>query len=143
MTSLILGLALGVAVPAPKETPKEPIKLEGEWVVESYEGRDGPPKDRGPITMTFTEGKIAVKEGKRERPEDALYTADLKKKPATIDIRPEKGPKGETLLGIIEVTGDTMKLCFARPGGERPKDFKADANTEVMLIILKRVKPEK
>lgn len=139
--SLLLGLAIAVGAPAKKDASKDPPKLEGDWIVESIEGEKDAP--RGSITMRFTDGKIQILEGKREKPEDASYTADLKKKPATIDIRPDRGPKEQTIQGIIEVTGDTMKLCFARDGRERPTEFKGDPSNGVMLINLKRVKAEK
>lgn len=138
--SLLLGLAIAVGAPAKKDAPKEPPKLEGDWIVESIEGpKEGPP---GQITMRFTEGKILIMEGKREKPEEANYTADLKKNPATIDIKPDRGAK-EPVLGIFEITGDTLKLCFARDGKERPKEFKGDAANGIMMINLKRVKAEK
>ena len=90
MTPLLLGLAITLAAPAPKETPKEPPKLEGDWIVESFEGggEKGPP---GSITMQFTADKVNIREGKREKAEEAGYTVDLKAKPATIDIRPGRG----------------------------------------------------
>jgi uncharacterized protein (TIGR03067 family) len=139
--SLLLGLAIVVGAPAPKETPKDPPKLEGDWIVESIEG----PKEAGParITMRFTESKILILEGEKPTPDEAGYTADLKKKPATIDIRPEKGQKDKMVQGIIEITGDTMKLCFARDAKERPTEFKGDAANGIMMITLKRVKAEK
>jgi len=138
--SLLLGLAIIVGAPAKKDAPKEPPKLEGDWIIESIEG----PKDAGPgqVTMRFTEGKILIMEGNREKPEEASYTADLKKTPATIDITPDRGAK-DKVLGILEITGDTMKLCFARDGKERPTAFKGDAANGVMMINLKRVKAEK
>jgi uncharacterized protein (TIGR03067 family) len=139
---LILAISITIGAPAPKETPKEPPKLEGEWIVESFEGpKEGPP---GSVTMRFTESKISIVEGgKAEHKEEAGYTVDLKKKPATIDIRPEKGQKEMVIQGIIEITGDTMKICFGRDGKERPKEFKGDAANGIMLINLKRVKAEK
>lgn len=139
--SLLITAALVLGAPGPKEAPKETPKLEGDWIVESFEGpKEGPP---GAITFRFTEGKISIMEGKREKPEEALYTADLKKKPATIDIRPDRGQKDKVVLGIIEVTGDTMKLCFTKEGSERPKEFKGDPANGVMFINLKRIKAEK
>jgi uncharacterized protein (TIGR03067 family) len=144
MTPLVLGLALAIGAPAPKKADEPaPGKLEGEWVVESFEGPkdDTPP---GSITMRIGDGKISIHEGKRDRAEDAGYTADPSKKPATIDIRPEKGaPKEKVILGIYEVKGDTLKLCFGRDTGERPTEFQGDAAKGVMMITLKRVKPEK
>lgn len=138
--TILLGLALAVAAPAPKETPKDAPKLEGDWVVESFEGEEkGPP---GTITFRFADGKISIMEGKKEKPEEAGFTADLKKKPATIDISPDRG-KEKIVLGIIEITGDTMKLCFGKDGAERPTEFKGDPTKRTVMITLKRVKPEK
>jgi uncharacterized protein (TIGR03067 family) len=143
MTPLILGLALALGAPGPKKADDPaPGKLEGEWVVESFEGPkdDTPP---GSVTMRFADGKISIKEAKRDRAEDAGYTADPSKKPAAIDIKPDKGPKEVVIQGIYEVKGDTLKLCFGRDGVERPTEFKGDAAKGVMMITLKRVKPEK
>lgn len=142
MTPLVLSLSLVLAAPAPKKADEPaPGKLEGEWVVESVEG---PKEDTAPgsLTMRFADGKVSILEAKRNRPEDANYTADPTKKPAQIDIRPEKGPADKVVLGIYEVKGDTLKLCFARDG-DRPKEFKGDAANGVMFLTLKRVKSEK
>lgn len=133
-------MAVIVGAPAPKETPKEAPKLEGDWIVEVLDAGPKEAPKQGPITFRFTENKISIMEGKREKPEEAGYTVDLKQKPATIDIRPEKGKKDMVVLGIIEVNGDTMKICFARDG-DRPKEFKSAEG--VMLITLKRTKAEK
>jgi uncharacterized protein (TIGR03067 family) len=145
--SLIISLALVAGAPAPKETPKPELKIEGVWVVEKYEGpKETPP---GSVTVTITADRILIREPMREKPEEAAYTADLKKKPATIDIRPGRagGPPGGpppdlVVKGIVDVDGDVLKLCFAREG-ERPTEFKGDAEKGVMFIILKRVKVEK
>jgi uncharacterized protein (TIGR03067 family) len=143
MTPLVLGLALAIGAPAPKKSDEPaPGKLEGEWVVETIEGpkADTPP---GSITIRFAGGTISIKEAKRNRPEDAAYTADATKKPAAIDIRPDRGPKAEVIQGIYEVKGDTLKLCFGRDGVDRPTEFKGDAAKGVMFLTLKRVKSEK
>jgi len=143
MNALVLGLAFTLTAPAPKETPKEVPKIEGEWTVESFDG-DGEKGPDGSVIFVFTESKVSVKEGKRDKAEEASYTVDLKKKPATIDIRPGRpGGKDEIVLGIIEVTGDVMKLCFTKEGGERPTEFKGNKDKRTAMLTLKRVKPEK
>ena len=95
--------------------------------------------------MTITADRILIKEGKRDKPEEAGYTADLNKKPATIDIR----PAGRAVLerrrkwsckAFSKSNGDTLKLCFTCDGAERPTEFKGDAEKGVMLIFLKRIK---
>jgi uncharacterized protein (TIGR03067 family) len=146
MTPLVLGLALTLAAPAPKKSDEEPTaKLDGEWVVESFEGAPGDAPPPGTITMRFADGKINITEpGGKGKTEEAGYSVDMTKKPATIDIKkkPDKGPE-ELVQGIIEIKGDTMKLCFSRDGATRPTAFKADPDKGVMMINLKRVKPEK
>jgi uncharacterized protein (TIGR03067 family) len=140
-SSILFAAAVMIGAPAPKEGPKEAPRIEGDWIVESFEGpKDGPP---GAITFRITDSKISIIEAKRDKPEEASYTVDLKKNPATIDIRPGRGQKDQVVLGIIEIKGDTMKLCFTKEGGERPKEFKGDAANGVMLINLKRIKSEK
>jgi len=71
----------------------------------------------------------------------------MTKKPATIDIKPRAGGPGggpdKLVQGIIEIKGDTMKLCFTKDATDRPKEFKGDREKGVMVITLKRVKPEK
>jgi len=144
-TSLIVGLALAVAAPGPKDAAKPAPKLEGEWVVEKFEGpkEEMPP---GSITLRITENRISIFEPKREKPEEADYTVDLTKKPAHIDIRPvQGGPAKRELVvyGLFAIEGDTLKLCFAKDGAERPTELKGDVEKGVMLISLKRVKEDK
>lgn len=139
MSYLILGLALTVAAPAPKEKSAPP-KVEGDWIVSSFEGM--PKKIEGETKFTFTADEIKIKEGARDRSEDAKYTIDWTKTPGEIDIMPaKKGDKELKVLGLISVEGDDMKLCFAFGGGmERPKELKSDAGKGVVVIVLKRAK---
>lgn len=148
MTPLVLGLALALGAPAPKKSDEPPpAKLEGDWVVEAFEG----PKDEAPpgtITFHFTETKISITEPDRKgKQEEVDYSVDLTKKPATLDIKPGRaggqgGGPDKVVQGIVEIKGDTMRMCFARDG-DRPTEFKGDRDKGVMLITLKRVKPEK
>lgn len=141
MTSFFVALSLVAGAPAPKEAPKPPPVLDGEWVVEKFEGpKDAPP---GTVTFRFTDGKISIQEAKREKPEEAAYTVDASKKPAQIDIRPDRGGKDKVVLGIYEITGGTLKLAFGFDGGDRPTEFKGDVEKRIAFITLKRVKPEK
>src|SRR5262249_31944672 len=67
--SLIFGLALAVSAPAPKDAAKPMPKIEGDWIIETYEG--GPrPSTAEKVTMHFTEGTVTVRDGQREKPEE-------------------------------------------------------------------------
>ena len=130
-TSLTLSLALVVAAPAPKDAKVDPAQILGVWLVENV---DGGAKEipKGGVTFRFEKDKIYIKEGNREREEEANYTLDASKKPFHIDITPvlPKGvnPKGAVPLikGIIEVEKDTIKLCFSKDAKDRPTEFKSD-----------------
>jgi uncharacterized protein (TIGR03067 family) len=66
---------------------------------------------------------------------------DATKNPKTIDALPD-GPAGKMgpILGIYEIDGDTLKLCFAAPGMERPKDFTCKAGSGHTLTVWMREK---
>jgi uncharacterized protein (TIGR03067 family) len=143
-TSLMLGLALVVAAPAPKEAPKkDPPSLIGEWVPESavHGGMNDPPPPG--TTITFTkEGKCVIKEGPDTERDSMTFTSDPKRDPPEIDINePLGGMKGRAMKGIYKIDGDTLLLCLSRKG-ERPKEFTSPAGSDSAFITLKRVKKD-
>ncbi len=59
--------------------------------------------------------------------------------PKSFDLRFEEGPeKGNTSLGIYELTGDTWKICLTTRGDQRPKEFAAPPGTGIALETLQR-----
>jgi len=66
---------------------------------------------------------------------------DPTKKPKTIDASFTEGEhKGKTCLGIYEIDGDTLRVCVARPGDERPADLSAKAGSGHILVVYQREK---
>jgi hypothetical protein len=52
-----------------------------------------------------------------------------------------EGPnKGTVILGIYEISGDTLKVCFDPEGKKRPTEFKTAAGSQTTLAVYKRVK---
>lgn len=145
-TSLLVALAAVVAAPAPKEDPKKPATLVGEWVVEKVEGV---PKDRpmpkGEMGLRFTDdGRFLVKDGTADYKEQGTYKADPTKDPAEFDLIPPAMRKGEPIHGIYRVAGDTLTLCMPRKdGAARPTRFEPADDGSVMVLTLKRAKPKK
>ena len=84
MTPLLVGLALAVAAPGPKEAPKKDgPTLVGDWVVETVV-KGGRPSAEENSALTFTaDGKAVLKE--RGKTIDGTYTSDPKKDPAELD----------------------------------------------------------
>ena len=55
-----------------------------------------------------------------------------------MDLTPADGP--EMLKAIYSLEGDTQKLCFGKPGIDRPSAFESKDGSGNMLIELKREK---
>jgi len=116
-------------------------KLNGTYEVISVL-KDGKPEKakKEKETVIIKDGVIEIKEGDKNKDDNAKFTVDASKKPAHIDIKPEKD-KGETLKGIYELkeTDKGVELTIAIGFDERPKDFKGEGK-ESMIIKLFRKK---
>jgi uncharacterized protein (TIGR03067 family) len=117
--------------------------IQGTWTVERFEvsGGGGPPADElKKMRLTFKDDTLELSFGG-----DMKKTAKFKlmgdKKPKQIDLTPSEGPEaGKTAPGIYELSGDTLKLCFAdKEGMARPTEFSAKGD-RVVYFVLKREK---
>jgi uncharacterized protein (TIGR03067 family) len=138
-TSLVAAVILLGADDAAK---KEMSLLEGEWSMVSGE-RDG---QAIPEDLAKT-GKRVVKDGETTVTlgdmvvMKAKFTIDPSKKPKTIDYSVNEGAaKGNKVLGIYELDGDTIKFCFSAPDKDRPTDFSAKEGSGRTLSVWKRNK---
>ena len=106
---------------------KEIILLEGQWSMSLGEA-DGQAMPKEMVTTAkrvAKDGETAITIGGQPFFK-AKYTIDPTKKPKAIDyIMTEGVTKGKTQLGIYELSGDTIKFCFAAPGKDRPTEFSA------------------
>lgn len=50
------------------------------------------------------------------------------------------GAAGEARKGIYELNGDTLRICLARPGKERPKQFVSPSGEDLVLSTYHRMK---
>jgi uncharacterized protein (TIGR03067 family) len=140
LAALIAFLLIAAAAPD-DEAKKERVKLKGTWSVVSAEtnGEKVPDLETKDIKMVFDGDKFIPKKGEQGKP--ATFVLDPTKKPKTIDIIiPEGNEQGQAMQGIYELNGDDLKLCFNRPGKERPTEFAGKAK-ETVLMLLKRDKP--
>jgi uncharacterized protein (TIGR03067 family) len=115
----------------------------GKWTIESVT-RDG--KDaaalKGAIRVhengTYT---ITPPKDSKAAPSGGTYTVDASKTPHAIDMMAKGGNyDGKTLLGIAKVDGDTLTICFAEPGKERPKKFESAPGSGLVLMTAKKAK---
>jgi uncharacterized protein (TIGR03067 family) len=123
-TTLIAGLALAASIATQGTKPTAAAAaLQGTWLITSINGKAAP-EGSPQLTLTFAGDKYHQTYG-GEVNERGTIKIDATKKPMTIDlIITEGSDAGKTQLGIIAVTGDTLRAKFDTPGAQqRPTDF--------------------
>jgi RNA polymerase sigma factor (sigma-70 family) len=91
------------------------------------------------ISMTKTAGQISVIDG--AFPCD--FKIDPSKMPKEIDITMHQKQGDRTMLGIYEIKGDELKVCYySNQSGRRPTDFSNKDNRRITCITLTRAKKE-
>lgn len=129
------GAPVAVASEAVVETPSGEGELVGEWeMVTAFQSgheldaamaRTGRRVTTATHTTTYFGKQVFL---------NAEYTSDPSQSPKTIDLH----AKGKTQLGIYEVDGDLLKICFAAPGNPRPADFSTQAGDGRTSAVWKR-----
>jgi uncharacterized protein (TIGR03067 family) len=129
--------------------PQDPVKedldrLQGTWKLVST-AWDG-------TTSRAAEGDKAVVTGDRlvvtrgGKDQEMRFTALPGMAPKGIDLTPKEGPAGYHLLGIYNLDGDTLVLCYRLPvrpegvGKARPSEFKAGPKSYTMMLTLERAR---
>lgn len=134
---LAVGLSAAVA-----DEKAELEKFNGTWkgvsVVE--DGKEMPKAQAEATRLTVKGEKYSLKIGSDDI--EGTHRLDPTKKPKQIEAVRTKGPnKGEKLLGIYELEGDTYRACFAAPGKDRPTEFKSAPGSGQRVLTFKREKP--
>jgi uncharacterized protein (TIGR03067 family) len=134
---------LTLAVPLARADEKDAKKLEGTYEVVSvmFGGKVDDEKKNEVEAFVIKDGVLTIKMKGGEKDETAKFTVDPSKKPAHIDIAPEKG-KDKKVLGIYE-TKDTDKgmeltLVFTKTDTERPKDFKGEGKEDAVIKLFRK-----
>jgi uncharacterized protein (TIGR03067 family) len=69
--------------------------------------------------------------------EEVTIKLDASKDPKVVD---STLAKDRVAAGIYELDGDRFTLCYAKPGKDRPVDFKAKEDSGHSLSVWKRVR---
>jgi uncharacterized protein (TIGR03067 family) len=118
-------------------------KLQGSWgVVSSQVGEEKAPGDevkRRKVTIT---GNKLIYDYGNEQKEKQEGTIKLDPKTKAFDWTWTFPENGATMLGIYELKGDDLIICFGNDGLVRPRHFVIGKDDVVWLLILKRDKAE-
>ena len=123
--TIVVLLFAGVSASAqnpPAAVARELVPLQGTWVLTSPDGQGMMPG--GELALVIT-GNAYAQTVNGEVNERGTIKLDPTKKPMALDLMIAEGnDAGKTQLGLIEVSGDTMKGALNTPGDSvRPSDF--------------------
>jgi|SRR5262245_3628640 len=122
-------LAAAGALLAGGQGEKELKKIQGTWkfVAQEMDGKAKSKEDLAKLQITFTGDKWSVTDDGKVV-QAGTHTLDPSKKPNQVDAKVTEGEdKGSMMLGIYELKGNTLKVCFDPSGKERPTGLTAKA----------------
>jgi uncharacterized protein (TIGR03067 family) len=115
--------------------------LQGEWVSLRIT-RDGMalPPEFAQSGRRVTEGQVTTVQFGTQVWMKGLTRVDLGQEPPTIDyLRLDGAAAGQVQRGIVRLDGQTMQICLAEPGAERPGAFSSPAGSGWTLSAWRRV----
>lgn len=115
--------------------------MEGKWTVASAEagGQSVDSEDLRALVVTIAGDhyELMTKEG----PDAGTLKLDETQKPKTMDATDTEGfDAGKVIRAIYELTGDTMRVCYALDGSARPTEFATKEGSPWLLITYQRQK---
>lgn len=137
MIALLLTTALFMAADPDLD------RLQGTWqlVAMETEGHEVPADELKGRTAVYEGNRLSLRSGADVR-RRGIVTLDSSRSPGAMNTWDQDGPfADQTVPGIYELSGDTLKVCFARPGEERPKRFTTKEGTGFLYCVYRRQKP--
>ena len=128
-----------------KSQVRDERKLQGWWQIQAAEAKgqmiDEPELgELGKWQLVFKGNRLIVHYGDGSEKESAVYLAEAGKHHA-MDLVGLSGPdQGMISKGIWRFEGERLRLCYNNKPGDnrRPQQFKTTADSEFMMIVLKR-----
>lgn len=139
----VLTLAVTLFLAADKPLKSDLDSLQGTWTMVSMEteGHEVAPENVADKTAVYKGNRLTLFAGDTAR-RRGIVTLDPDRSPKAINTWDQDGPfTDHTVPGIYELDGDTLKVCFAQPGEERPKKFTSKEGTGFIYCVYKRKKP--
>jgi uncharacterized protein (TIGR03067 family) len=142
-----LLLALWIAL-APSDDPSPTVRDElarhqGAWIVLASvrDGEEADPETIATIRRVVERDHVHwERDGKRFA--GTTLVLDPTCDPPSIDLIPDGGQaRGQHVLGIYRLDGDTLTTCIADAGRPRPTEFAAGPGSKQTLMTFRRAQP--
>lgn len=143
LAAFVLLAAGGALLGGGEAGEKDLKKIQGTWqfISQEMDGKARPKEDVAKLKITFTGDKWSVREDGKVV-QAGTHKLDPSKKPAQVDAKVTEGEdKGSTMLGIYELKGNTLKVCFDPAGKERPTSLSAKAGQFSAVVEREKKKP--
>lgn len=132
-------LSVGVMRSEAQSNPNA-SELEGVWIAQSMEsgGKTAPPEAIALLRFTFKGEELAIRgnsKGDPAREETVRFTSVPTTSPKQFDF---VDPNGRAILGIYDIKGEVLSVCFRRGPGERPASFKTEGEVGLVGMVFKR-----
>lgn len=115
-------------------------KIQGTWKFIAHEmnGKAATPEELAKMTINFKGNKWTVRDGDKVVQAGTHKFNPTKNRGQVDAVVTEGEGKGSTMLGIYEMKGNKMAVCFDPKGKERPTSLKAKEGQ--MSAAIERVK---
>jgi uncharacterized protein (TIGR03067 family) len=107
----------------------------------SKDGKTQAKADFKDKTVKITKDTLTCYDSAKKAEMECTYDVDTSGKTWTITMKSTKGEhKGKTLKGIANLDGDTLKVCFAKPGEDAPTTFATTKDGQCSLTLTRAEK---
>src|SRR5262245_26851471 len=123
-----------------QDARKDLSELQGTWQLESLQTNAKSKVDVKKRTLFIGGELFLVRDGEKVLQAGVLRLT-TSRSPRRIDVTVRQGQHADnTMLGIYELKGDTLKVCFDPEGETRPAKFAPKEDTAHFLAVYKRAK---
>jgi uncharacterized protein (TIGR03067 family) len=112
-------------------------RLQGKWMPTRMvrNGESVPTADLANMKLTIEKDHFAME---ADEPAEGTFKVDPSASPGKLDAVTSDG---QPVPGIFEVGDGTFTICYSIQGGPRPKEFKAEAYSDNVLVVFRKANP--
>jgi uncharacterized protein (TIGR03067 family) len=113
--------------------------MQGTWTVVAAEreGKKAPDEAIKAMSVVIKGDSLILRDGNHQ--EKGTLKVDPSVKPKSLDLMPA-GENQKVSRGIYELTISTLRMCWTKEGGERPREFATKPASNMGMFVLKRDK---